>query len=184
MDANGAPTYRWNPRVGSLNPAAWSSAGKSLIVPILDGAGWHLRSLDPFTKTAPVDLELPGYAVVQSVGSALYAVRAGESAGTRELWRLDGPPRRLAFDVTLLDIVNWRADARGVWLPDRGERALPRLVLHDSQNGAVLRSVAAPGLAASGTGLAVDARGPIYRQTAQETPQYVLLTVTKRAFGQ
>ena len=179
FDAAGKPMWRWNPHARSLNPAAWTSDGRHLIAPILDGAGWRLLTLDPFGGDAPRDLSLPGFAVVLAHHSALYAVRAGESTGIRELWRLDGRARRLPIDLTLFDIVNWRAVDAGVWLPDRSDRTRPRLVLRDAETGRIKQRVDAPGLAGPGSGLAADARGPVYVRRARDAPEYGLLTLAR-----
>ncbi len=180
FDATGKAVFRWNPHARSLNPAAWSGDGRRLIVPVLDGAGWRLFSLDPFTGNPPRDLGLPGFAVVLDRGAALYAIRAGETTGGRELWRLDGRARRLPIDLTLFDIVNWRAADDGIWLPDRSDRRRPRLILHDERTGRAIRRADAPGLAGSGSGLAADARGPVYVQTARDAPEYGLLTLSDK----
>ncbi len=179
LDAEGQPLYRWNPHARSLNAAAWSGDGRQLIVPVLDGSGWRLVALDPLGRTPPRDLEIPGFAVVISEHSALYAVRAGESTGIRELWRLDGRRRRLPIDLTLYDIVNWRAVAGGIWLPDRSVRDRPRLVLREAETGRIVRSVAAPGLAGAGSGLAADDHGPVYVKVARDAPEYGLVTLVK-----
>lgn len=180
LDARGRAAFRWNPHARSLNPGAWTADGRGLIVPVLDGAGWRLFALDPFGGAAPRDLGLPGFATLIGRGAALYAVRAGETTGNRELWRIDGVPRRLAVDLTLIDIVNWRPTKAGIWLPDRGRAADPRLLLRDEADGRVLRSVAAPGLAGPGAGFAVDAAGPIYVQVTRESSEYGLVTLARR----
>ena len=177
FDGGGRPVYRWNPHARSLNAAAWSGDGRHLIAPVLDGAGWRLFELDPFGRAPPRDLDLSGFAVLFSRGAALFAVRAGETTGLRELWRLDGGARRLPIDLTLLDIVNWRAVDGGVWLPDRRTHESSRLLLRNSETGRVLRSVAAPGLAGAGTGLAADERGPVYVRSARDAPEYGSLTL-------
>ena len=179
FDGVGKPAFRWNPHARSVNPGAWTGDGRLLIVPVLDGAGWRLVSVDPFGGTPPRDFGIPGFAVVSSNGSALYAVRAGETTGIRELWRLHGTPRRLPIDLTLYDIVNWHAVDAGVWLPDRQKQDQPRLVLRDIATGRVLRTLPAPGLAGSGSGLAADNQGPIYVKMARDTPEYALLTLSK-----
>ncbi len=181
FDPLGHPVYRWNPHIRSINAAAWSGDGRTLIIPLLDGAGWRLFAVDPFGKAPPRDLGLPGFAVVESVGPALYAVRAGETTGIRELWRLDGRVRRLPIDLTLFDIVNWRATEQGIWLPDRSDRDHPRLVLRDGDTGRVVRSVAAPGITGPSTGLASDVRGPVYVRMTRDAPEYSLLTLSRRA---
>ena len=179
FDERGRPGYRWNPHARSLNPAAWTGNGRRLVAPVLDGAGWRLFELDPFGGAPPRDLGLPGFAVLLADHSALYAVRAGEATGGRELWRLDGGARRLSIDLTLLDIVNWRVVGNGVWLPDRSDRDHPRLVLRDAGTGRILRTAAAPGLAGPATGLAADARGPVYVKIARDAPEYSVLTFSK-----
>lgn len=178
LDGQGDVVRRWHPPARSLNPGAWSGDGRRLIVPVLDGAGWRLFGLDSATRAPPADLGQPGFSVVLSDGAAVYAVRAGETTGGRELWRLDGRPRRLPVDLTLFDIVNWRPVAGGIWLPDRHDRDHPRLVLRDAETGQVRRSVAAPGLAGPGSGLAADVRGPVYVRTARDAPEYSLLGLT------
>ncbi len=176
---DGRVTFRWHPRSRSLGPGAWRADGRRLIVPVLDGAGWRLFAIDPWNGAAPRDLGLPGYAVVQSRGEALYAVRAGETPGLRELWRLDRRVRRLPIDLTLFEIVNWAIVDAGVWRPYRRDRAHPRLVLRDAETGQVLRSVPAPGLAGASSGLAADARGPVYVATSRDTVDYQLLTLSR-----
>ena len=178
FDGGGKPAFRWNPHARSVNPGAWTGDGRQLIVPVLDGAGWRLVVVDPFGGTPPRDFDIPGFAVVRSNGPALYAVRAGETTGIRELWRLDGTPRRLPVDLTLYDIVNWHAVDAGVWLPDRQKQDQPRLVLRDIATGRVLRTLPAPGLAGSGSGLAADNQGPIYVKMARDAPEYALLTLS------
>lgn len=179
LDARGKVIYRWNPHARSANPAAWSSDGHHLVAPVIDGTGWRLFELDPFGGAAPRDLQRPGFAVVMDQGAALYAVRAGESTGIRELWRLDGRPRRLPIDLTLLDIVNWRPVGEGVWLPDRSNRANPRLVLRETTTGRVLRSVNAAGLAGAASGLAANPSGPVYVRVARDDPEYAVLSLTR-----
>jgi hypothetical protein len=124
---------------------------------------------------------LPGFAVVQGSGGALYAVRAGEATGGRELWRLDGGARRLPVDLTLYDIVNWCAVGDQIWLPDRSDPDHPRLVLRDGRTGRTVRSVPAPDLAGPGSGLAADARGPLYVRTVRTAPEYGWLTLSRSA---
>ena len=179
FDAHGSLIFRWNPRSRSLNPAAWSADGRHLIAPILDRAGWRLIALDPFGRVPPRDLETPGFATLLGRGNALYAVRAGETTGTRELWRIDGPKRRLPVDLTLFDITNWCPDTAGIWVPDRTRPAYPHLLLRDERTGRVLSSVAAPGLAGPGTGLAVDAAGPLYVRATRESSGYGLVTLAR-----
>lgn len=179
FDAAGRPVWRWNPHARSVNPAAWRPDGRRLVVPVLDGVGWRLFELDPFGRGRPRDLGLPGFAVLLAQGDALYAVRAGETTGVRELWRLDGRVHRLPVDLTLFDIINWRPTKSGIWLPDRSDRAHPRLVLREAESGRILRSVEAPGLAGAGSGLAADARGPVYVQTARDAPEYGILTLAR-----
>ncbi|WP_425228778.1 winged helix-turn-helix domain-containing protein [Sphingomonas sp.] len=181
FDAAGRPVYSWNPHARSVNPAAWSGDGRRLITPVLDGAGWRLFALDPSGAAPPRDLERPGFAVVLGNGAALFAVRAGETTGIRELWRLDGRVHRLPVDLTLFDIVNWRPVDGGIWLPDRSDRDRPRLVLRDAETGRVLRSLPAPGLAGPGSGLAADAGGPVYVRTAGDASEYSLLTLSRDA---
>ena len=81
------------------------------------------------------------------------------------------------IDLSLFDIVNWRAVEGGVWLPDRSDRTHPRLVLRDTATGHVLRSVPAPDLGGAGFGLFADRDGPIYVQTSRSAPEYNLLTM-------
>lgn len=178
LDVAGRPVYRSNPHARSVNPPAWSSDGHRLIVAVLDGGGWRLIALDPFGGGARRDLGLAGFALLQARGPALYAVRAGEAIGIRELWRLDGGARRLPIDLTLFDIANWRAVDDGIWLPDRSDRKPPRLVLRDFVTGRVRRTVVAPGLAGAGSELTADARGPVYVRTTRDAHDYALLTLT------
>lgn len=178
LDRAGVPVFRWNPRARSLNAAAWSVDGRGLTVPVLDGAGWRLFAIDPFRHAPPRDMAMPGFAVLVRRGPALYAVRAGETTGIRELWRLDGRARRLPIDLTLSDIVNWVPAARGVWLPDRIERKRPYLVLHAEDDGRVLRRLAAPELAGPGAGLTADATGPVYVRAPDVAPEYATLLLS------
>ena len=175
FDARGRATFHWNPHARSVGPAAWSLDGRRLIVPIIDGQGWRLFEVDPVGGVSPRDIDQPGFALVARRGKALYAVRAGEATGIRELWRLDGAARRLPIDLTLFDIVNWAPDAQGVWLPERTGDGPPRLVLRDGDSGRVLRRLAAPGLAGAGSGLAADERGPVYVRTVRSSVEYSLL---------
>lgn len=175
----GRPIYNWNPHARSLNQAAWSDDGRHLIAPVLDDAGWRLFALDPFGHAPPRDLGADGFAIVQTHDRALYAVRAGETTGTRELWRLDGRVRRLPIDLTVFDVVNWYPVDEGVWLPDRQDRDRPRLVLRDPGTGRVLRAVDAPSLAGPSSGLIADSRGPIYVKMTRDAPEYTLLTLTR-----
>lgn len=180
LDRRGRVTFRWSPGARSLNAAAWIEGGKALVAPKLDAAGWRLMRLDPSGRVPPADIGQTGFAVVRNAGDALYAVRAGETTGARELWRLDGEPRRLPFDLTLFDIVNWVPVPEGVWLPDRTDPDRATLVLRRPSDGAILRRMPAPGLGGAGIGLAADAKGPIYVGLASDMADFTELDIGRR----
>ena len=179
FDDLGTPVFRWHPPSRALAPMTWTADSRHLVTALLDGAGWRLVELDPFRRSSPRDLGISGFAMVRARGSRLYAVRAGETTGLREMWRLDGGVRRLPIDLTLFDIVNWCVVDEGIWLPDRSDRDHPSIVLREPESGRVLRRVPAPGLAGPSSGLTADDRGPFYVKASREAPEYALLTLKR-----
>ena len=177
FDERARVVYRWNPHARSSNPPAWRTDGRHLLVPVLDAAGWRLFEIDPFKGSPPRDIGLPGFATVVNRGAELYAVRAGETTSSRELWRLDGRARRLPIDVTLLDIMNWRVAEDGIWLTDRSDRNHPRLVRRDVDDGQLLSSLAAPGLGGASTGIVTDPGGPIYVKAVRDETETSILVL-------
>lgn len=183
FDRQGRRLARWRPGTRSVNALARRADGRQLIVPVMDGAGWRLLGMDPAGRAAPVDLDLPGYAVVYGAAGGLYAARAGENAATRELWRIDGTPRRLPFDVALADIVNWRPAADGLWLPDRRDPVRPALQLL-TEDGRPLRRLALPRLALPGSGLAVAGEGVVVGLIDPASVDYGVVTLTRKRWWQ